>query len=217
MHFLQKIPQFLPKGKADLIPFSSQKLPSILEYFGFDPKSPQAKAMEYTLEMCKMGTHREHSRCVTSLEAMLEFVRKTFNNSNSNSNSGDRVVRLLSTSPLPQTSKLLQNYTIMKEPKYIASTKMVSCHMLTYPYAVFKCHYQTSKDQLFAISLLGEDGAYVDAIANCHMNTSTWDPNYIAFRVLGFKPGASPICHFLPSNDLVWLLADQMENYHSKQ
>ncbi|CAO2821543.1 unnamed protein product [Amaranthus hypochondriacus] len=31
----------------------------------------------------------------------------------------------------------------------------------------------------------------------------------------GFKPGDSPICHFLPSNDLVWLpntLPNEMEN-----
>ena len=216
--FPSQIPQFLPKAKADLIPFSSQKLEFLLEFFDIPLESRQAKAMEYTLKLCEMKAEGEFNICITSKESMLDFVRKIFNNSNSNSNSNnnDRFFKVLSTSSLPKSSKLLQNYVIVKQPKQVPSPKMVPCHMLIYPYAVFKCHVQKSKDQVFKISLLGEDGAYVDAIANCHMNTSNWDPNYVGFHVLGFKPGDSPICHFLPSNDLVWIpysIPNEMENF----
>ncbi|XP_021713888.1 BURP domain-containing protein BNM2A-like [Chenopodium quinoa] len=92
--FSSQIPRFLPKEKADLMPFSSLDLPFLLRVFGFAPGSPQARAMDNTLKMCGMKMHHETKKCVSSLESMLDFIRETFNsnssissNSNSNSNS----------------------------------------------------------------------------------------------------------------------------------
>ncbi|KAJ0077125.1 hypothetical protein Patl1_36376 [Pistacia atlantica] len=39
-------PPLLPREEADLIPFSSQELPQILDYFSFSHDSTQAKAIE---------------------------------------------------------------------------------------------------------------------------------------------------------------------------
>lgn len=51
--FPDEIPRFLPKEKANSIPFSSKQFSLILKQFGFHPDSPQAKAMDYTLKMCE--------------------------------------------------------------------------------------------------------------------------------------------------------------------
>uniref|UniRef100_A0A803KX22 BURP domain-containing protein n=1 Tax=Chenopodium quinoa TaxID=63459 RepID=A0A803KX22_CHEQI len=69
----------------------------------------------------------------------------------------------------------------------------------------FHCHYPEPENRVFEVSLRGDDGTLMDAIVTCHMNTSSFDPNHVAFHILGFKPRDFPICHFLPSNDLVWV------------
>uniref|UniRef100_A0A803KX20 BURP domain-containing protein n=2 Tax=Chenopodium quinoa TaxID=63459 RepID=A0A803KX20_CHEQI len=66
-------------------------------------------------------------------------------------------------------------------------------------------HYPEPENRVFEVSLRGDDGTSMDAIVTCHMNTSSFDPNHVAFHILGFKPGDFPVCHFLPSNDLVWV------------
>ncbi|KNA03061.1 hypothetical protein SOVF_212750, partial [Spinacia oleracea] len=45
----------------------------------------------------------------------------------------------------------------------------------------------------------------VEAVAVCHMDTSQWSPNHASFRVLKIKPGSSPVCHFFPADNLVWV------------
>ncbi|KAL2460149.1 Uncharacterized protein Adt_43569 [Abeliophyllum distichum] len=55
------------------------------------------------------------------------------------------------------------------------------------------------------VSLVGEDGGRVEAAAICHMDTSNWDPEHVSFRVLKTQPGASPVCHFFPADNLIWI------------
>ncbi|CAO2831070.1 unnamed protein product [Amaranthus hypochondriacus] len=215
--FPDEIPRFLPKEKANSIPFSSKQFSLILKQFGFHPDSPQAKAMDYTLKMCEMKIPGEHRRCVNSLESMIDYVRETFDSLGHND--ADEIgFKVLSTSPLPNGTKLLQNYTVL-EARRVPSPKMNACHMMVYPYAVFHCHYPDPENRVFEIKVEGEDRALVDAIANCHMNTTTFDPNLTAFRMLGFTPGSAPLCHFLPSDDLIWVPAtadDLKDNYERK-
>uniref|UniRef100_A0A2N9IFH8 BURP domain-containing protein n=1 Tax=Fagus sylvatica TaxID=28930 RepID=A0A2N9IFH8_FAGSY len=86
----------------------------------------------------------------------------------------------------------------------IYAPKWVACHPLPYPYKVFFCHF-VEKSKIFKVSLGGEDGHKVEAVAVCHLDTSDWNPDHIIFRQLGVKPGLSPICHFLPIHNLVWV------------
>ncbi|KAF5812351.1 putative BURP domain-containing protein [Helianthus annuus] len=76
------------------------------------------------------------------------------------------------------SNTLLQEYTFLNEPLEINVSNMVAW---------------------------GENGNIVDAIAVCHMDTSNWDSDHVAFRVLGVQPGSSPVCHFLPADNIVWI------------
>ena len=198
IYFVRKhLPPFLPKEKADSIPFSYSQLPYLLEFFSFSQGSPQAKAMENTLRECEIKPIKGETKlCATSQESMLDFVHNTF---------GLESYFRVTTSYLTKSRALLQNYTILEVPKETPAPKMVACHTLPYPYAVFYCHSQLTENKVFKVLLQGENGDRVDALAVCHLDTSAWSRDHISFRVLGIEPGTSPVCHFFPADNLIWL------------
>ncbi|CAN6687543.1 unnamed protein product [Malus baccata var. baccata] len=195
---LSKSPPLLPREEVDPIPFSSKQLHHLLQFFSFSQDSPQAKAMEDTLRHCEIAPIKgEIKSCATSLESMLDFARGVFG--------FDNRFSVVATTHLTNSTTLFQNYTILEEPKEILATKMVACHTLPYPYAVFYCHSQESSNKVYKVLLGGEDGDRVDAVAVCHMDTSQWSPNHASFQVLKINPGSSPVCHFFPADNLVWV------------
>ncbi|KAL3515185.1 hypothetical protein ACH5RR_022087 [Cinchona calisaya] len=188
----------LPKAKADRIPFSLIKFPSILEFFPFSQDSPQAKVMEDTLRKCEAKPIKgEKKFCATSYESMLNFAKRTFGLQMQTN------IQVLSTVHLTGSTDGIQKYTIVKVPERISAPKMVACHTMPYPYKVFYCHYQESESRVYKVSLNGGNGDGVEAIAVCHMDTSHWSPDHVSFSVLGIKPGTSPVCHFFAANHLV--------------
>ncbi|XP_050363044.1 BURP domain-containing protein BNM2A-like [Argentina anserina] len=191
-------PKLLPKQEADSIPFSTSNLPYLLEFFSFPPDSPQAKAIEYTLTQCDLEPIKGESKfCATSLESMVEFATALFG-------SGTQL-KVLTTSPLSNSATLLQNYIVLETPNEILAPRMIACHTMPYPYAVFYCHSQESQNKLYQVLLGGENGERIHAAAVCHMDTSQWDRSHVSFQVLGSEPGTSPVCHFFPSDNLVWV------------
>ncbi|XP_028113859.1 uncharacterized protein LOC114311889 [Camellia sinensis] len=65
---------FLPRQVAEKIPFSSKKMPQILDYFSVKPNSMEAKTIKQTIKECeKPGIKGEEKYCATSLESMLFF------------------------------------------------------------------------------------------------------------------------------------------------
>ncbi|CAA2998967.1 Hypothetical predicted protein [Olea europaea subsp. europaea] len=191
-------PPLLSKEESDSIPFSLEKLHYILQLFSFPEGSKQAKAMENTLQHCEFPPlDGETKFCATSLESMLDSARSIFG--------FNAKFKVLSTNHLAKSITLLQNYTISDAPEEILARKIVSCHTLPYPYVVFYCHSQESDNKLFKVSLVGEDGGRVEAAAVCHMDTSHWDPEHVSFRVLKTRPGASPVCHFFPADNLIYI------------
>ena len=110
------------------------------------------------------------------------------------------------------TASQLKNYAILEIPKEISARRIVGCHPLPYPYAVFYCHSQESDNKLFKVSLMGDDGGRVEAIAMCHMDTSQWNPDHVAFLVLKTEPGKSSVCHFFPADNLVWIPSPSLSN-----
>ncbi|KAI3446091.1 hypothetical protein Pfo_002756 [Paulownia fortunei] len=182
-------PHLLSGQESESIPFSSSQLPYILDFFSFPEGSKQAKAMENTLRHCEFPPIKGETKfCATSLEFMLDSIREIFG---PNSHFKD-----LTTNYLNEPISPLQNYTIFEPPVEISAQKIVACHTLPYPYAVFYCHSQASDNMLYKVMLAGDDGGGVEATAICHMDTSRWDPDHVAFRVLKTVPGASPVCHF---------------------
>ncbi|KAL8553208.1 hypothetical protein ACS0TY_001742 [Phlomoides rotata] len=136
--------------------------------------------------------------CATSKEQMLDSVGRIFG-----PNSEFRVVK---TNYLSESLSILQNYTITEAPVERSGPMSVACHMLPYPYAVYFCHGQYSDyNKVYKVSLVGDDGGRVEAAAVCHLDTSRWDPENPAFGVLGTVPGALPVCHYFPPDNLVWI------------
>ncbi|KAK6946222.1 BURP domain [Dillenia turbinata] len=193
-------PHFLTREKADSIPFSSAQLSYLLDLFSFPQGSPQAKAVEDTLRHCeRQPLEGETKFCATSLESMLDSARKILGL--------ESQLKVLTTTHLTKSSKtkLAQDYSILEDPKEIRAPKIIGCHPVPYPYAVFYCHCQESDNKLFEVSLGGENGDRLKASAICHMDTSQWDGDHVAFRLLQIEPGTSPVCHFFPEDNLVWV------------
>jgi len=195
-------PHILPRDKADSIPFASSQLPNILKFFSFSKHAQQAKSIAETLRQCELESPKgELKFCATSLESMIDTTRGVLGL--------DKKIEVLTTiTPFLKPTTLLQNYTFVEDPKEVLADKMVACHTMPYPYAVFYCHSQEkkNKNRVFKISLVGENGDRIEAISVCHMDTSGWEPKHVVFQMLKIEPG-SPVCHFMPTDNLVWVSA----------
>ncbi|KAL2636680.1 hypothetical protein AAZX31_06G012800 [Glycine max] len=190
-------PKFLTREEADQIPFSCKHLPSLLKFFSIPQHSPQAKAMKYTLKQCEFEPMEGETKfCATSLESLFDFAHYLFGS--------NAQFKVLTTVHLTNSTALLQNYTI-SEVKVISVPNVIGCHPMPYPYAVFYCHSQHSDTNLYEVMVEGENGGRVQAAAICHMDTSKWDRDHVSFRVLKVQPGTSPVCHFFPPDNLVWV------------
>ncbi|KAL4348779.1 hypothetical protein GQ457_17G002890 [Hibiscus cannabinus] len=188
----------LPRKTPTSLPLSLKALPSLLRFFSIPPASPQALAMEKTLTDCQIERPGEHRACITSVDSLIDFVGGIFG--------PDVPFEILRTSVATKTSPVLQNYTVV-EVKEKTSTKSLPCHNLPYPYAVFYCHILVdTTNRMFKVTLRGENGAVVEAVLVCHMDTSKWNPNFFAFRQLGVERGTTEACHFAPAYDMVVVL-----------
>ncbi|KAJ4830477.1 hypothetical protein Tsubulata_003415 [Turnera subulata] len=196
-----KPPPLLTREKAESIPFSVKDLPYILRYFSFSPGSPQAKAMQETLQSCEGETMEGETRiCATSLESMLDFVSESFGHKS-------RSHALTTRHKTDPKWEFVQNYTIIQAPKEVSSSRIVACHPLSYPYSVYLCHYQHG-NKVLKVSLADENGDQIEAVATCHMDTSKWYPGHISFAILGTRPGSAEACHFFPVYHVAWVPAD---------
>ncbi|KAF2538669.1 hypothetical protein F2Q68_00018851 [Brassica cretica] len=186
---------FLPRGEAETMPFESEKFSEILKTFSVKPGSGEAEMMKKTIEECEAKrVGGEEKYCATSLESMVDF---------SVSKLGKDHVRAVSTE-VAQKNAPMQRYIIAAAGvKKLSDDKSVVCHKQKYPFAVFYCH-KAMMTSVYAVPLEGENGLRAKAVAVCHKNTSAWNPNHLAFKVLKVKPGTVPVCHFLPETHVVW-------------
>ncbi|XP_073262853.1 BURP domain protein RD22-like [Populus alba] len=180
---------FLPRQVAESIPFSSDKLPEILKYFKLEVNSKEAQVIREEIGGCEEpNMEGEEKYCATSLESLIDF---SFERLGQN-------VRVLST----EAGKK-QEYTVSAAVRMIGDHKAAVCHKMRYPYAVHYCHV-IADTEVDEVALVGADGTKVKAVTVCHLNTSAWSPDHMAFQVLKIKPGPA-VCHFLDSDTLVWV------------
>ncbi|KAL4290238.1 hypothetical protein GQ457_14G001760 [Hibiscus cannabinus] len=191
-------PPSLPKEVADTIPFSSSQVSNILHLFSVSPDSPKGKAVQDTLRTCELeAAEGETKVCATSLESLHGFLSNAF---------GPEVgFKFLSTRHPTITTPILQNYTVLESPREIESAKKVACHPMPYVYAVYFCHFDATETKAFKLQLVGDiSGDKVDAVVLCHMDTSGWSSDHIAFRMLGIKVG-DVVCHVFSQGNVVWI------------
>ncbi|GFS35402.1 BURP domain-containing protein [Actinidia rufa] len=116
---------FLPRQVAEKIPFSSEKMPEIMNYFSVKPNSKEADIMKKTVKECEEpGIRGEEKYCATSLESMVDFI----------TNKLGKNIQGVSTEVDRETQ--LQKYSITGVEK-MAGDKAVVCHKQDYAHAVF--------------------------------------------------------------------------------
>ncbi|XP_031503646.1 BURP domain-containing protein 5-like [Nymphaea colorata] len=189
-------PTFLPRQQAQAIPFSTSNLTTILKTFSIQPHSEYASFTRQTLQDCEGPALKgEVKYCATSLESMIDFVVAEL---------GSREIHAVVTSVVNKEEKVkARTYRVGDGGGKVMSSKVVTCHDVTFPYAVFYCHnFQGTRP--YMVPLIADDGSRVNAIALCHFDTSNWNPGHASFRLLGVKPGTVPICHFI-LKDLAWV------------
>ncbi|KAJ0011037.1 hypothetical protein Pint_34615 [Pistacia integerrima] len=125
--------RFLPREEADLIPFSLNQFPNILNIFSIPHDSPEAETIESTLRVCESEPLQGVSVfCATSLESMVDFAGNTLGTYNLRAKTTNALTKSL--------TGRKQNYTISEVPKEVPVPMMVVCHMMSYPYVVYFCH-----------------------------------------------------------------------------
>lgn len=186
---------FLPREEAKSLPFSSNKMPEILQEFSVLPNSDEAKVIEKTIKGCEEeGILGEQKYCATSMESLVDYAKNTLGKN----------VKAMSTEAKIINDKV-QKYIVTTVKKVAGDyNEAAVCHKQKYPYAVFYCH-KTKDTFAYVVSLMGADGSKAKAMAVCHRDTSAWNPKHLAFQVLKMKPGSAPICHFLPEDHIVWV------------
>lgn len=184
---------FLPRRESESVPFSSDKMPEILDRLNIAPGSAEAAAMESTVKECEEKPIKgEEKRCVASLEGMVDFATSKL---------GTRVSAVSTNAGDNKEEK----YKVVKATRlgHGKEARAVVCHKQSYAYAVFYCH-ESETTRVYEVSLEGA-AKEVKAVAVCHTDTSEWNPKHLAFMVLKVKPGSVPICHFLPEDHVVWV------------
>ena len=115
---------FLPRQVAESIPFSSDKVPEILNYFALQVNSKEAQVIRDEIGGCEEpNMEGEEKFCATSLESLIDFSVERLG----------RNVRVLSTDAGKK-----QEYTVSAKATMIGDHKAAVCHKMRYPYAV---HY----------------------------------------------------------------------------
>lgn len=188
--------KFLPHRTAKAMPFSTAKFPQILNYFSINPNSAEAKAMKETIEECEEPDAKHEDKfCAASLKALVDYAVPKIGSQ----------AKIHATDELDKRSSPSQAYTVDgKDGVRRLGDKSVVCHKQKYVYAVFLCHEVHAK--AYEVSLVGADGTKAKALAVCHSDKESLRAQKVDFEAMKVDPGSTaPLCHFLPSDDLVWM------------
>ncbi|CAI9777065.1 unnamed protein product [Fraxinus pennsylvanica] len=182
---------FLPQEIASKISISRRNIRKIF------PKSFKLSknSIETTLSYCNAKPiNEEIKNCPKSLEEMISFSKLALGKN-----------KLLA---LASQSAKRGDFLIKKVEKFDRQ-KIVACHEVYLPFAVYFCH-SVSSSQIYAVNLVEAESQLPvkTVIGICHMDTSAWPENHVAFKILNFSPGEGEACHWMSNIDLAWIADD---------
>ncbi|XP_043687183.1 polygalacturonase-1 non-catalytic subunit beta-like isoform X2 [Telopea speciosissima] len=183
---------FLPRLLALKIPLSLARIEELKKLFGVVDESNMDEYIRYTLEICeKKPIQGEQSTCATSAEVLVDFVVEKLRHH----------VRIWSTESIEGS---YENVTIgsVKLIHGNLSEPPVLCHSQPFPFQVYYCHV-LPKVKVYVVDIHARKKVN-HAIMACHYDTSTWNPNHLAFKLLGFGPGLIEVCHWINENGVVF-------------
>ncbi|XP_042502527.1 polygalacturonase-1 non-catalytic subunit beta-like [Macadamia integrifolia] len=186
---------FLPRSLMSNIPFSFARIKELKKLFGVVDDSDMDEYIQNTLKICERRPIRdEKCTCATSIEDLIDFVvEKLWHH-----------VHIWSTESVEGS---YENVTIgsVKLIHGNLSEPPVLCHSMPFLFQVYYCHV-FQKVKVYAVDIFARKKVN-HVIMACHYNTSTWNPNNIAFKQLGFGPGIIEVCHWINENAMVWAKA----------
>ncbi|CAL4988764.1 unnamed protein product [Urochloa decumbens] len=191
-------PPFLHHEASKHIPFSRRNITSIIDMF-----APASLSMiddiSFTLNLCENPEdHQINGKkvgCVTSIESYLELIISTLGTNQVQAFSAD----------VPKEGIASHMSTVASVRLLSHSQSVLVCHDMEYPYKVFYCHLSLPT-RAYQVKLISQvDGSSVDALAVCHLNTSSWNSDFIFFELMHVKPGQTTACHYLNRGSMVWV------------
>ncbi|XP_043687032.1 polygalacturonase-1 non-catalytic subunit beta-like [Telopea speciosissima] len=183
---------FLPRSLASKIPFSFARIEELKKLFGVVDESSMDKYIQDTLKICeKSPIQGEKRTCVTSAENLVDFVVEELGH----------YLHIWSTESIDGS---YENVTIgaVKLIYGNLSESPALCHSQPFPFQVYYCHV-LQKVKVYAVVIHAHKKVN-HVIMACHYDTSTWNSNHLAFKLLGFGPGQIEVCHWINENGIVW-------------
>ncbi|XP_043690473.1 polygalacturonase non-catalytic subunit AroGP2-like [Telopea speciosissima] len=183
---------FLPQTLASKIPFSFAQIEELKKLFGVVDESNMDEYIQSTLETCeKSPIQGEQNTCVTSTEGLIDFVVKKLGH-HVRIWSSESVEGSYENATIGAVKLIYEN---LSEPPLI-------CHSQPFPFQVYYCHILQNV-KLYAVDIHAQKKVNHTIMA-CHYDTSIWNPNHTAFKMLGFGPGLIEVCHWINENVVVW-------------
>ncbi|KAL0392476.1 UNVERIFIED_CONTAM: BURP domain-containing protein 16 [Sesamum radiatum] len=182
---------FLPPQIVSGIPLTYE---GITEAFPESGVGPTKETIQTTLAYCNAAAiEGETKSCPKSLEEMVGFAKAALG--------GTTLLALTSKNTRGSDSEM-----VIGKMKQYRATKIVACHEAFLPFAAYFCH-SLSSTRLYAVEVVDpKAGAAVNTmLAICHMDTSAWPKNHVAFEILKFGPGEGEACHWFTQLDLAWI------------
>ncbi|PNT76548.1 BURP domain-containing protein 9 isoform X3 [Brachypodium distachyon] len=192
----------LQRDVAASIPMSMRSLTDILTMFA--PAShAMANAIWSALDVCENShpIRGEKMTCATSLESMVEFAASVL------TGGIKRDLQALSSPDVPIEGVMsARKYKVSAARRTTELSKSVTCHGMTFPFAVFMCH-AVNPTRVYTVTLekedLGSSGGpdRMEVLAVCHLDTSNFNPRKMPAHI---KPGDAPLCHFIVRDSILW-------------
>ncbi|CAI9108605.1 OLC1v1008251C1 [Oldenlandia corymbosa var. corymbosa] len=152
------------------------------------------EAIEASIHYCSSPRIKgEIKSCPNSLEDMINFSKKSLG--------GSKLIAFTS-----QSTKGSKQEVKIQNIKQFRAEKVVSCHEVFFPFATYFCH-QLSSTRIYSVDLIdpATKAPVNKLVALCHMDTSGWPAEHVAFKVLKSSPGDAEACHWITQRDLVWM------------
>ncbi|XP_043710496.1 polygalacturonase non-catalytic subunit AroGP2-like [Telopea speciosissima] len=182
---------FLPRPLASKIPFFYSQIEELKKLFGVVDESNMDEYIQNTLETCEKSPIQDEHICVISVEDLIDFIVKKLGHH----------ICVWSTESIEGS---YENVTIgaVKLIYGNLSEPPVLCHSQPFPFQVYYCHV-LQEVKIYAVDMHARKKMN-HAIMACHYDTSAWNPNHNAFKLLGYGPGLIEVCHWINENALVW-------------
>ncbi|MCI00584.1 polygalacturonase-1 non-catalytic subunit beta-like [Trifolium medium] len=184
---------FLPQSNVKNLPFSTSKKNEVKLLFKAATNSTFENMLMLSLTECEETVKGEVRKCVASIEDMVNFARTML---------GKNIVVATT-----NNSQGWKNDVLIGQVNVTENTiNNVVCHQELYPYLMYLCHYvPQSRAYRVEISHPRTKKIINQGIAACHLDTSNWNPEHLAFKVLGGSPSQFEICHWLMVNEFLWV------------